>query len=185
MVCDSSVYRHKGGGGLVLSKEAGAISAQPGKPCLNSPLHRGCDSWVTAATINNLGYIDLWSKGALHVKRKQSVKNIHVGEGSGRKGMWKRGLESRDRPANQINATLTSVRATLWLREGPSVLCGLISASSRGALWRHPPLLKSSPSSLDGARLNVIIILMMIIAKTASCLAASGVQPEQAEGRAV
>lgn len=51
------------------------------------------------------------------------MKNIHVGEGSGRKGMWKRGLESRDRPANQINATLTSVRATLLTPRGP--LCAL------------------------------------------------------------
>lgn len=57
------------------------------------------------------------------MKRKQSVKNIHVGEGSGRKGMWKRELESRDRPANQINATLTSVRATLLTPRGP--LCAL------------------------------------------------------------
>lgn len=70
MVCNSFTYYQ--GERLLLLKEAAnkchQPGAQPGKAHFNSPLHRGCDSWVTAATINNLGYIEFWSKGGLHIK---------------------------------------------------------------------------------------------------------------------
>lgn len=135
-----------------------------------------CDSWVTAVTIYNLGCIEFWSKGA----SCKSMRRVWRNEQAEKGGWFRRGegrewgkevVEAGTWPANQRNVTLTSVRAK------KSPVCSFL-----GVWWSISTSFYEF-SFPNGTRLNPITILMMIIIRTASCLTASGVQPEWAEGQ--
>lgn len=120
------------------------------------------------------------------------MKNVHAGKEVVEKGNVQRCVcreGSRDwgrQPANQINVTLTSVY------NGATSLTVCFVDSSwlpLGVLRSHPPPVYHSecvfPLSFNGTQPNLIPIIMMIMIKTATCLTASGMQIEQAEGYAV